>query len=151
MNLAASTLATSGSPPPCLRHRIRVPLRVDGAAAGASEPSAPADARSDGAAAAAAGGARGGGRSARRQAAASAVAILVLLQLPEGGQLEANVEEGQILRAAEDRERANISVKSEVKQLFLMSASRMWRSKRTPSMVISTGQITACTAGSMRK
>ena len=28
MNLAASTLATSGSPPPCLRHRIRVPLRV---------------------------------------------------------------------------------------------------------------------------
>ena len=46
MNLAASTLATSGSPPPFLRHRIRVPLRVplrggDGAAAGASEPSAP--------------------------------------------------------------------------------------------------------------
>ena len=42
MNLAASTLATSGSPPPFLRHRIRVPLRVplrggDGAAAGASE------------------------------------------------------------------------------------------------------------------
>ena len=39
-----------------LRHRIRVPLRVplrggDGAAAGASELSAPADARSDGAAA----------------------------------------------------------------------------------------------------
>ena len=28
MNLAASTLATSGSPPPFLRHRIRVPLRV---------------------------------------------------------------------------------------------------------------------------
>ena len=56
MNLAASTLATSGSPPPFLRQRIRVPLLVplrggDGAAAGASEPSAPADARSDGAAA----------------------------------------------------------------------------------------------------
>ena len=28
MNLVTSTLATSGSPPPCLRHRIRVPLRV---------------------------------------------------------------------------------------------------------------------------
>ena len=143
MNLVASTLATSGSPPP-LRHasasaprrcaarrRRRERLRAFGARRR----------RSDGAAAEN----RGRWSEAAVNAAAPpfAAARSACLSFPttEGGQLEANVEEGHPRRRIELP--ANISVNSEV-QLFLMSASRMWRSKRTPSIVISTGQITAC-------
>ena len=112
MNLAASTLATSGSPPPFLRHRIRVRLSRCAAARCCR-----GRLRAFGAPDAARWRRRREPRQVERGAVVSArhrllcggelaVAVLVLLQLPEGGQLEANVEEGQILRAAEDRERA---------------------------------------------